>query len=349
MDLTSGPPGELQRAFGDLHLRVISSRSRGDVDEAACDFAWHIMIALTVIAPAAQAGSLLLSISGHRFHVEASRNCRSTSCVSVSSRALRTTDDVGTTSPAARPPPVVQTPQPVYPATAGQRRRQRRSSHRLPPCLPPRHHSPSRRRRRRRNSGERRAPDPPRVELSRLDPPKTLVLPPTEPPVANPNPKIHAGHDESAPRSDERGGLSCRSVNGERRRQGHGPASNAAARAVRFACDRGVDPRRRRAGRHEARKRTRRLDRQHLQARSSGNCLLCDDICSKSSGTLHVEAARSATSGVPVMSLDTGRRRRRRSSSSTSRTMGRAGRGNATRAVTLSPCGRERLFAKRGG
>jgi len=74
------------------------------------------LIALMVIVPAAEAGSYSFSIGGHRFHVEAARNCRSASCVSVSSRNLRPADNVGTAPVSQRPPaPVVQAPQPAYP------------------------------------------------------------------------------------------------------------------------------------------------------------------------------------------------------------------------------------------
>src|SRR3954467_802241 len=41
------------------------------------------LIALLAIAPAAEAGSYAFSIGGHRFQVEAPRNCPSASCVSV--------------------------------------------------------------------------------------------------------------------------------------------------------------------------------------------------------------------------------------------------------------------------
>src|SRR4051794_18737988 len=68
-----------------------------------------IVIALTAMAPAAEAGSYSFSIGGHRFHVDAPSNCRSSSCVSVSSRPL------GTTAPPPAPTPAVQAPQPVYP------------------------------------------------------------------------------------------------------------------------------------------------------------------------------------------------------------------------------------------
>lgn len=66
------------------------------------------LIALTVVAPAAQAGSYAFSIGGHRFHVEAPRTCRSASCVSISSnRSLRPVEDI-------RPTPA---PAPIVPAT----------------------------------------------------------------------------------------------------------------------------------------------------------------------------------------------------------------------------------------
>src|SRR3954470_5824246 len=79
------------------------------------------LIALLAMAPAAEASSYSFSIGGRRFHVEAPRNCRSASCVSVSSRSLRTSEDVSP-APAPAPPPtpaparVVQAPQPVAPA-----------------------------------------------------------------------------------------------------------------------------------------------------------------------------------------------------------------------------------------
>ena len=80
---------------------------------------WLGTLIALMIAPAAQAGSYAFSIGNHRFHVEAPRNCRSTSCVSVSSeRGVRPTDDVVTTPvPPPAPTPVVAPPQPVYPGT----------------------------------------------------------------------------------------------------------------------------------------------------------------------------------------------------------------------------------------
>ena len=52
------------------------------------------LMALLAVAPSAQAGSYSFSIGGHRFHVEAPRNCRSASCVSISAnRSLRPTED----------------------------------------------------------------------------------------------------------------------------------------------------------------------------------------------------------------------------------------------------------------
>src|SRR3954463_13285031 len=66
------------------------------------------LIALMAIVPAAEAGSYAFSMGGHRFQVEAPRNCRSASCVAVSShRSFR--PDVDTT-----PAPVLPPPQPLY-------------------------------------------------------------------------------------------------------------------------------------------------------------------------------------------------------------------------------------------
>ena len=140
------------------------------------------LIALTVIAPAAQAGSYSFSVGGHRFHVEAPRNCRSTSCVSVSSRSFRPTDDVST-APAPPPAlaPVVQAPQPVYPV-APARPVQATPSPPAPPApvlaatnsqpvAPPAPKPETSR-------IEAPNPNPPRVDLPRLDPPQAIALDP---------------------------------------------------------------------------------------------------------------------------------------------------------------------------
>src|SRR3954468_8888761 len=98
------------------------------------------LIALMAIAPAAEAGSYAFSIGGHRFQVESPRNCRSASCVAVSShRSFR--------------PDVDTTPAPTAPVLA--------STTSQPVVLPP---APS--------------SNPPRVELPRTDPPKTVALDP---------------------------------------------------------------------------------------------------------------------------------------------------------------------------
>ncbi|MBR0707233.1 DUF2147 domain-containing protein [Bradyrhizobium liaoningense] len=149
-----------------------------------------LLIALTAIAPAAQAGSYSFSIGGHRFRVESPRNCRSTSCVSFSSRSLRTTEEVNRTPPAP-PAPIVQAPQPVTPpasvrpsqpavvapppastapvlaATTSQ------------PVVPPPAPRPEPARL------EAPSPAPPRVDLQRVDPPKAVALDPPRvaPPV----------------------------------------------------------------------------------------------------------------------------------------------------------------------
>jgi hypothetical protein len=71
------------------------------------------LIALMAIAPAAEAGSYSVSIGRHRFHVEAPRTCRSTSCVSISShRSFRPAENAAT-----RPVPAPIAPSsPVDPA-----------------------------------------------------------------------------------------------------------------------------------------------------------------------------------------------------------------------------------------
>ncbi|WP_298243563.1 DUF2147 domain-containing protein [uncultured Bradyrhizobium sp.] len=149
------------------------------------------LIALTVAAPAAEAGSYSFSIGGHRFHVEAPRTCRSTSCVSISSnRSLRPVEETATRpapivqAPVApansiRPPPpaVVATP----PAPAAPILAATTSQHAAPPPAPkPEIARP-----------EALNPDPPRVDLPRVDPPKAVTLAPPrmEPPPA-PSPEI---------------------------------------------------------------------------------------------------------------------------------------------------------------
>lgn len=74
------------------------------------------LIALMAITPAAQAGSYSFSVGGHRFRVEAPRNCRSTSCVSISSnRGIRPAQDVEVTPVPPPAPAPVQAPPPACP------------------------------------------------------------------------------------------------------------------------------------------------------------------------------------------------------------------------------------------
>jgi hypothetical protein len=76
----------------------------------------NILIVLIVVAPAAQAGSYNFTIDGHRFRVEAPRNCRSMSCVSISTdRSVKPYENASTT-PTPPAAPVVQAPQPANPA-----------------------------------------------------------------------------------------------------------------------------------------------------------------------------------------------------------------------------------------
>jgi len=164
------------------------------------------LIALTVMAPTAQAGSYSFSIGGHRFHVEAPRNCRSTSCVSVSSRSLRPTEEARSVpTPPPAPAPVVQAPQPVIPvapvrppqpavvaapppppapvlaATASQP---------VVPPPPPKSEAPG---------FETLSPNPPRVDLQRVEAPKaapTVVAP--SPEIKQATPIAQRSDDEPA-------------------------------------------------------------------------------------------------------------------------------------------------------
>ncbi|MBR0819708.1 DUF2147 domain-containing protein [Bradyrhizobium liaoningense] len=157
------------------------------------------LIALMAIASSAEAGSYNFSIGGHRFHVEAPRNCRSTSCVSVSSRSRRTMEDVSTT-PTQRPAPapVVQAPQPVYPVAPV---RPAQATVVAPQPAPPapvlaastsQPVVPPPAPKLEASRIEALSPNPPRVELSRLDPPKTVTpdRPRMEPPVVTADPEI---------------------------------------------------------------------------------------------------------------------------------------------------------------
>ncbi|RXG91422.1 DUF2147 domain-containing protein [Bradyrhizobium zhanjiangense] len=164
------------------------------------------LIALMAIAPAAQAGSYSFSIGGHRFHVEAPRNCRSASCVSVSSRSLRPTEDLSTT-PASRPAsaPMVQAPQPVCPAAPV---RPPQATAVVPPPAPPVLAATT-------SQPVVLPPAPkleassthtPRVDLQREDLPKIVALDPPriEPPVIVPRPEIKQTAT-LAKRSDDEG------------------------------------------------------------------------------------------------------------------------------------------------
>lgn len=142
------------------------------------------LIALLAMAPAAEAGSYSFSIGGHQFHVEAPRDCRSTSCVSVSNRSLRTTEDAGTAS-ASPPAPIVQAPQPVCPTVPV---RAPQATIVAPPAPPvpvlaattsqpvsppaPRLEAPR---------SETLSPTPPRVDLLRVDPPVAAPRPEIKP------------------------------------------------------------------------------------------------------------------------------------------------------------------------
>ncbi|WP_025034513.1 DUF2147 domain-containing protein [Bradyrhizobium sp. DOA9] len=154
-------------------------------------------IALLAIAPTAQAGSYTFSIGGHRFHVEAPRNCRSASCVTVASkRSLRPTEDVGA-APALQPAPVVQAPQPACPAAAV---KPPQAAVVVPPPAPPvlaaatsQPVAPPPAPSLEMSRMEPPSPGPPRVDLEHIDRPKTAALEPPriEPPVVVPNAEVN--------------------------------------------------------------------------------------------------------------------------------------------------------------
>jgi Uncharacterized protein conserved in bacteria (DUF2147) len=144
-----------------------------------------MVIALTASAPAAQAGSYAFSIGGHRFHVEASRNCRSSSCVSISGRSLRTTEDAGA-APAPAPAPVVQTLQPIAPIRPA-------PAAVVPPPAPPAPVLAA------TTSQPVVSPPAPKLEAPNV---VTLAPPRLEPPVVAPQPEIKQG-TTIAQRGDE--------------------------------------------------------------------------------------------------------------------------------------------------
>ncbi|MCA1540242.1 DUF2147 domain-containing protein [Bradyrhizobium sp. NBAIM32] len=156
-------------------------------------------IVLLAVAPTAQAGSYTFSIGGSRFHVEAPRNCRSASCITVASRrSLRPTDDVGTArtvQPA--PAPMVQAPQPACPAAAV---KPPQAAVVVPPPAPPvlaaassQPVAPPPAPSLEISRLETLSPGPPRVDLERIDQPKTAALEPPriEPPVIVPSTEIN--------------------------------------------------------------------------------------------------------------------------------------------------------------
>ena len=150
------------------------------------------LIALLAIAPAAEAGSYAFSIGGHRFQVESPSHCRSASCVSVSShRSFR--PDVDTT-----PAPVLAPPQPLYPVATARPAQAivvAPAPAPTPPVLAATTWQPA-------ILPQAASSNPPRVELPRMDPPKTVALDPPrlEAPVVAPRLGL-----EQAVMSPERG------------------------------------------------------------------------------------------------------------------------------------------------
>ncbi|TGN88081.1 DUF2147 domain-containing protein [Bradyrhizobium yuanmingense] len=151
-------------------------------------------IALLAVAPTAQAGSYTFSIGGSRFHVEAPRNCRAASCITVApKRSLRPTEDVGTArtvQPA--PAPMVQAPQPACPAAAV---KPPQAAVVVPPPAPPvlaattsQPVAPPPAPSLEISRLETLSPGPSRVDLERADQPKTAAL---EPPRVQPSAEIN--------------------------------------------------------------------------------------------------------------------------------------------------------------
>ncbi|MBR0810739.1 DUF2147 domain-containing protein [Bradyrhizobium diazoefficiens] len=240
------------------------------------------LIALMAVVPAAEAGSYSFSIGGHRLRVESPRSCRSASCVSISSnRSLRPTEDVATRPlPAPASAPVVQAPQPAYPippvrlpqaavvaappaapvpvlaATTSQ------------PVVPP--------------------PAPPRIELPRVDPPKTIALDPPrmEPPAVAPRPEIEqtapvAQRSDDAPASSPLGEWESPGAKGTVRIERCGPAF--CGFALTKASNRGESVL------VNMKPKTHDVWTGSIYSRSSGSTYF-GTMTLKSSGTLHVEA-----------------------------------------------------------
>ncbi|MDF0516107.1 DUF2147 domain-containing protein [Bradyrhizobium yuanmingense] len=156
-------------------------------------------IALLAVAPTAQAGSYTFSIGGSRFRVEAPRNCRAASCITVApKRSLRPTEDVGTartTQPA--PAPMVQAPQPACPAAVV---KPPQAAVVVPPPAPPvlaaatsQPVAPPPAPSLEISRMETLSPGPSRVDLERTDQAKTAALEPPriEPPVIVPSTEIN--------------------------------------------------------------------------------------------------------------------------------------------------------------
>ncbi|KYH01224.1 hypothetical protein SE91_24340 [Bradyrhizobium sp. DOA1] len=156
------------------------------------------LIVLMAIAPAAEAGSYSFSIRGHHFHVEASRHCRSASCVSISSRSLRASENVSP-APAAQPAPapVVQAPQPIC---AEPRVRPPEATMAAPPPAPPVLAAT--------NSQPVVPPpapklEPPRLKTPSANPPR-VELERIEQPLIAPKPEIAQTAALAQPNDDER-------------------------------------------------------------------------------------------------------------------------------------------------
>ncbi|WP_426614123.1 DUF2147 domain-containing protein [Bradyrhizobium sp. McL0616] len=178
------------------------------------------LIALMAVAPAAQAGSYSFSIGGHRFHVEAPRNCRSTSCVSISTNpGIKRIEDVDTTpAPPPAPAPAIVQPQPVCVASPV---RPPQATIVVAPPAPPLAPVVAA-----TTSQPIVLPLPPRPAPPSIDPPRTTSLDPPRvaPPVIAPKPVAISQHTDDEPADAPLGQWESAGAKGTVRIEHCGPA-----------------------------------------------------------------------------------------------------------------------------
>jgi len=231
------------------------------------------LIALMAIAPAAEAGSYSISIGGHRFHFEAPRTCRSTSCVSISSnRSFRPVEDAATRP--VPPPATVVAPPPAAPAPT-------LAATTSQPVVPPQTPRPE--------PPRAEAPDsnPPRAEVPRADLQKSVTLdPPRMEPPPVPSPEIKQTVAVAQRNDDEQahtplGEWESRGAKGTVRIERCGPA--LCGYALTEASNRGESVL------VNMKPKSHEVWTGSIYSRSSGNTYYAT-MTLKSSGRLHVEA-----------------------------------------------------------